>query len=52
VSWENTAQALIRAFEDELNLKLYLEDLSDLELSAVEKLLAAKYDNEEWNQRC
>jgi len=52
VSWENTAQALIRAFEDELNLKLYLEDLSDLELSAVEKLLAAKYDNEEWNRRC
>jgi len=52
VSWEITAQALIRAFEDELNLKLNLEDLSDLELSAVEKLLAAKYDNDDWNQRC
>jgi len=52
VSWNRIAQALIHAFKDELNLELYLEDLSDMELSAVEKLLAAKYDNDDWNQRC
>jgi len=52
VCWDRTAQALIHAFEKELNLKLNLENLSDLEISTAEKLLADKYDTPEWNQRC
>jgi lipoate-protein ligase A len=52
VSWDRTAQALIHAFEKELNLKLNLENLSDLEIFTAEKLLADKYDTPEWNQRC
>ena len=52
VSWGKTAQALIHAFEEELNLKLNMENLSDLEISAAEKMLADKYDTEQWNQRC
>lgn len=52
VSWDRTAQTLNNAFEEELNLKLNLENLSDLELSEVEKLLADKYDTDEWNQLC
>lgn len=52
VSWDRVAQALIHAFEEELNLKLNLEDLSEWEGSLAEELQRDKYNTEAWNHRC
>jgi lipoate-protein ligase A len=51
VSWEEAAQAFIRAFEAQLGISLEREELSDSESSRADELVAEKYDHVSWTKR-
>jgi lipoate-protein ligase A len=51
VSWEETAQALSRAFESKLGLCLERHSLSSSERHQAEELMREKYDHPQWTER-
>ncbi len=51
VSWEAAAQAFEAAFGEALNLTFEKDELSSVELSRTNELMAAKYDNAVWLQK-
>jgi lipoate-protein ligase A len=51
VSWEEAAQAFIRAFEAQLRISLERGELSDTESSRADELVAEKYDHTSWTER-
>jgi lipoate-protein ligase A len=51
VVWETAAQAFIRAFEAQLDLKLERGELSESELARAEELVKEKYAHPFWTER-
>ena len=51
VSWEEAAQAFIRAFETKLDLNLEENVLSESEVKRAEELVQQKYAHPDWMQR-
>ncbi len=51
VSWDEAAQAFIRAFQDELDLRLEAGELSESEQRRLDELVRQKYDHPDWTQR-
>jgi lipoyl(octanoyl) transferase len=51
VTWETAAQAFVRAFEAQLELKLEAGELTSSELSRTEELVREKYAHPSWTGR-
>jgi lipoate-protein ligase A len=51
VSWEEAAQAFVRAFEAQLGLSLKSGELSESETKRAEELVRQKYDHPSWTER-
>ena len=51
VSWEEAAQAFIRAFESQLEICLERGELSESESRRADELVAEKYDHASWTER-
>ena len=51
VDWESAAQAFVRAFEAQLELKLEAGELSQSELSRAEELVHEKYAHPSWTEK-
>lgn len=51
VAWENAAQAFVRGFEAQLELKLEAGELSESELKRAEELVSEKYAHPSWTER-
>jgi len=51
VAWETAAQAFVRAFESQLDLKLEAGELSKSELGRAEELVREKYAHPSWTER-
>ncbi|HXF83935.1 MAG TPA: biotin/lipoate A/B protein ligase family protein [Anaerolineales bacterium] len=51
VSWEEAAQAFVRAFEAQLGLNFERGELSESESRRAEELVKEKYDHPSWTQR-
>ncbi len=51
VTWLEVAEPLLAAFGEMLNLTLVESPLTQVERRQVERLLAEKYDNPDWNER-
>ncbi len=51
VSWEEAAQAFVRAFEAQLGLNFERGELSKSESRRAEELVKEKYDHPSWTQR-
>lgn len=51
VSWEDAAQAFIRAFESQLGLSLKRGEMSESESQRTDELVREKYDHPSWTER-
>ena len=51
VAWDSAAQAFVRAFESQLDLKLETGELSQSELERTEELVNEKYAHPAWTER-
>jgi len=51
VSWEEAAQAFVRAFEAQLGLSLQSGELSESESKRADELVRAKYNHPSWTER-
>jgi lipoate-protein ligase A len=51
ISWENAAQALVRAFEAQLGLIFELGGVSESESKRTDELVKEKYDHPSWTER-
>ena len=51
VSWETAAQAFVKAFEAQLELKLERGEISESESKRTEELVKEKYDHPSWTER-
>lgn len=51
VSWEDAAQAFIRAFEAQLGISLQRGELSESESQRTDELVREKYDHPSWTER-
>lgn len=51
ISWEQAAEAFVKAFETILNLQFSPSELTPAELQRAEALMAEKYASELWNKR-
>jgi len=51
VSWDEAAQAFVRAFESELHLKFVPDALSPSERQRADELVREKYAHPAWNGR-
>lgn len=51
VSWEQAAQAMVQAFEAELDLELIPGDVSDWEWQRAEQLVSEKYAHPDWTNK-
>jgi len=51
ISWENAAQAFVRAFEAQLGLSLKRGELSESESKRADELVGEKYNHPSWTER-
>lgn len=51
VTWDESAEAFIHAFEEQLGICFEKRDLSDSELKRAEELVLEKYDHPSWTER-
>jgi lipoate-protein ligase A len=51
VAWETAAQAFVRAFEAQLELKLEAGELCESELARAAELVSEKYAHSSWTER-
>lgn len=51
ISWENAAQALVKAFEAQLGLSFESGELSESESKRTDELVKEKYDHPSWTER-
>lgn len=51
IPWETAAEAFIDAFQNELDLKLVKDDLTEAEKNRTSELVNNKYDHPDWTER-
>ena len=51
ISWEAAAHAMVDGFENELDLELFQDSLSEIEIKCAKQLLQEKYSHPSWLQR-
>ena len=51
VDWDSAAQALVRAFESQLEIEFEKEEPSGSELKRTDELIREKYDHPSWTER-
>jgi lipoate-protein ligase A len=51
ISWENAAQAMVKAFEAQLGLNFERGELSESESKRTDELVKEKYDHPAWTER-